>query len=383
MNRNRLSLLGSLLLAICLYIHPLTINGVAANTADNIKAVRTLHILNWGEYIDPAVIADFEKQYNAHVDYSAYYSVEEFSEKLFDPANHFDLIFPASRVINTLEAGNRIQALDTRQLPRLNELRTDIFQQYRQQDSNSLHGVPYMWGTTGLGVNVEALQRLGIGQYKDSWALLFDPAVRAKAAQCGIALLNERDELFAAALVYLGYSVNSTNPDELAAAGVLLKDSVAAATYLHATQYRQDLPRGKVCVAVGYSGNVLADISGYPQLAYFIPREGAAIWIDVMSVPSDANAPDLAYAFINFLMEPHNAARNSNYLAFPTAMQSAMPFVKPEIAANPAIFPAGGQLPLEALVPQPRSTARLKHRLWVTAICSGRDWCSIPMTSFF
>ena len=344
----------------------------------------TLRILNWGEYIAPDVIADFERQNQVHIDYRGYYSVEEFSDRLFDPGQRFDLIFVASRLINNLEDNQRVMNLDPRQLPLLAGLRTDIASQYQQQDKGVLNGVPYLWGTTGLGVNVAALEKLGIGQYKDSWALLFDPVVRAKAAQCGIALLNERDELFASALVYLGYSVNSSNPDELARAGQLLKETVAAASYLHATQYRTDLPRGKVCVAVGYSGNVLADIHGHPELAYFIPREGAAIWIDVMSIPTDAERPDLAYAFINFLMQPENAARNSGYLAFPTVMQSAMPFMKPEIAANPVIFPPAGQhLPLEALTPQQAQTSRLKHRLWVTALCAGRDWCSVPMTSFF
>jgi putrescine transport system substrate-binding protein len=353
----------------------------SASFSDDIK---TLRILNWGEYIAPAVIADFEQKYHVHIDYTGYYSIEEFSEKLFNPDLHFDVVFAASRIINSLDESSKIVALDNLRLPRLDEIRRDIMQQYQQQDSGKLHAIPYMWGTTGLGVNVALLQKLGIAEYKDSWALLFDPAVRHKAAQCGIALLNERDELFAAALVYLGFSVNSTNPDELAAAGLLLKQSTADASYLHATQYRTDLLNGKVCVAVGYSGNVLADIQGKPELAYFIPREGAAIWIDVMSVSSNTKEPDLAYHFIDFLMQPQNAARNSNYLSFPTAMQSAMPFIDKAIADNPAIYPAAGSnRHLEAMVPQDKAVSRIKHRLWVTAICSGRSWCSIPMTSFF
>ncbi|WP_221794316.1 extracellular solute-binding protein [Oceanobacter mangrovi] len=344
----------------------------------------TLKIINWGEYIAPDVIARFEQQYNAKVEYTGYYSVEEFSSYYFNNANHYDVVFPASRIIPRLTELQMLQPLELSKLPRFNQLRPDVLEQYKQQENGKLHGIPYMWGTTGLGVNIKQLQQLGIADYKDSWALLFDPQVRTKAAQCGIGLLNERDELFAAALAYLGYSPNTTNKQQLTAAGNLLREAIQDARYLHANQYREDLTAGHICVAVGYSGNILQDIADFPDYAYYIPREGAAMWIDVMGVASNAEQPQLAYQFIDFLMQAENAAANTNLMDYPTAMASAEALINKDIINNPAIYPPQVRLShLEALVPQDKQASRIKHRLWVSAICSGRDWCSVPMTSFF
>lgn len=345
---------------------------------------QVLRIINWGEYISPDVIADFEKTYNAKVEYTGYYSLEEFASLYFDPETQYDVVFPASRIIPKLTELQMLQPLDLKQLPRFDQLRADVLRQYQQQESGTPHGVPYMWGTTGLGVNVGQLEKQGIAEYKDSWALLFDPEVRSKAAQCGIALLNERDELFAAALTYLGHSVNTTEKEALAAAGRLLRESLSDAKYLHANQHRQDLANGRICVAVGYSGNILFDISGLDDYAYFIPREGAAMWIDVMAVDKKSPQKALAYQFIDFLMQAPNAAINTNLMSFPTAMASAEPLIDSAIIDNQAIYPSQARLSqLEALMPMPKKTARMKHKLWVSAICSGRSWCSVPMSSYF
>lgn len=344
----------------------------------------TLKIINWGEYIAPDLISRFEQQYNARVEYADYYSVEQFSDYFFNNANYYDVVFSPSRITPRLTELNMLEPLDTSKLPHISQLRPDVMEQYRQQENGSLHSIPYMWGTTGLGVNVKQLQQLGIADYKDSWALLFDPHVRAKAAQCGIGLLSERDELFSAALTYLGHSPNTSDKAELAAAGNLLKEAVQNARYVHANQYREDLTAGNICVAVGYSGSILEDIANFPDYAYYIPREGAAMWIDVMGVTSHAENPQLAYQFIDFLMQADNAAANTNQLQYPTAMASAEPLINRNIINNPAIYPPQVQLSnLEALRPQDKQISRIKHRLWVSALCSGRDWCSVPMTSFF
>ncbi|WP_036534430.1 extracellular solute-binding protein [Oceanobacter kriegii] len=362
----------------------LTVTATTSHADTKTNSNRVLKIINWGEYIAPDVLAKFERAYGVTIEYTGYYSVEEFSGYFFEPDANFDVVFPASRVIPRLTELGLLEGINTRQLPRFAQLRPDVLQQYQQQENGDLHAIPYMWGTTGLGVNTHQLEQLGIGDYKNSWALLFDANVRAKASQCGIGLLNERDELFAAALVYLGYSANTTDKSELMQAGNLLKEAIQDAQYLHPNQYRQDLTAGRICVAVGYSGNILQDIAQHPDYAYYIPREGAAMWIDVMAVAASSQNKTLAYQFIDFLMRPENAAANTNLMAYPTAMASAEPMIDKHITENPAIYPPQLQLTqLEALIPQDKQATRIKHRLWVSAICSGRSWCSVPMTSFF
>lgn len=341
-----------------------------------------LRILNWAGFVEPDVISDFEKAQNVRIEYVSFTNVDEFATQLFDQRNQFDLIFPPTRMVNILSANGYLSNIDSDRLPEKQDIRANIINNYYQQDDGAPNAVPYMWGTTGLGVNTRRLKELGLQEYQNSWALLFDPAVRKKAAQCGIGLLNERDELFAAALLYLGYSANTLNHKQLDEAGNLLKDALKDISYLHTAQFRKDLVDGKLCVAVGYSGDLLSEFARAHDLAYFVPKEGAAIRMVAMGIPSNAKQSGLAYRFMEYLMRPEVAARNSVWLHSPSVMASAEQFVSPEILANPAIYPEVSMLrQMETLSPRDRKTNRYVHRLWVDALCTGRSWCAVPMVS--
>ncbi|WP_430459523.1 ABC transporter substrate-binding protein [Thalassolituus sp. LLYu03] len=353
-------------------------------TGSSAWAGETLRVLNWGDYIDPDVIKEFEQKNNVTVEYVEYNSVDEFGTLFFNPKNQYDVIFPASRIVRRLAEANLIRPLDTSKLPDYRNLRSDIMAEYNQQDTGGVHGIPYMWGTTGMGVNKAEMQRLGIAEKEHTWALLFNSELRSKVASCGIALLNERDEIFAAALRYLGYSVNTQDEAQIDQAGELIKEALADVKYLHTTQYRDDLKAHKVCLVVGYSGDILGEIDGDEALTYVIPDEGAAMWIDIMSIPANSQHTEMAYRFVRFMMEAQIAARNSSYLAYPTAMQSALPYVDKDVLDTPVVYPSVAVLgKLEAMKPLERHTNTRMHRLWVKAMCSGRSWCSVPMKSFF
>lgn len=345
---------------------------------------RTLTLLNWDDYIAPDVVSGFEKHYGVRVNYRTYSSLDEFATLFFDQSQHFDLIFPPSRIINTLASKGLVATLDTERLLLKGDIRPGILNEYASQDNGALNGIPYMWGTTGLGVNRKALAELGVADEDMSWKLLFDPVVRKKAGQCGIGLLNERDELFAAALAYLGHSVNTLKKQELKEAGLLIKESMADITYLHTVQYREDLTNKRICVAVGYSGDLLAAAGDDPDLAYVVPKEGNALWVDVMAIPANAKAPDLAYLFMNYVMKGNVAATNTNYLQYPTPMLSADRYTNPDVLNNPLIYPSVVSLRrMETLAPRDRKTVRVMRKLWVDALCSRGQWCSVPMTSLF
>lgn len=357
---------------------------IAAGAINMAYAEQPLRVLNWGDYIDPEVIQEFEEEFRTKVEYVEYNSVDEFSTFFFNQKNQYDVIFPASRIVRRLAENDLIRPLEVSRLPDYRSLRSGIMQEYRQQDVNGVHGIPYMWGTTGMGIDLAAMKRLGIDGRQSSWALLFNAELRKKVAACGIALLNERDEIFAAALRYLGYSINTTDKAQIDQAGELIKETLADVKYLHTTQYRADLHDHKVCLVVGYSGDILAETSEDDTLDYVIPDEGAAMWIDVMAIPSNSENTALAYDFIRFMMRAGIAARNSDYLAYPTAMQSALTQVDKEILDNPVIYPSVDVLnKLEAMKPLDRKTNGRMHRLWVKAMCSGRSWCSVPLKSFF
>jgi len=344
----------------------------------------TLKILNRANYIAPEVINAYEQQFGVKVEYRDYDSLDHFIEKFMDPQQQYDLVFTPSHVVNKLADKELIQNLDSEQLPELGNLRIDIINEYEMLDDGARNAVPYMWGTVGLGVNVAELDRLGLGEYVNSWSLVFDPKVRAKAKQCGIGMMNERDELFAGALAYLGYSVNTLNKNELKQAGELLQTTIADVNYVHTDQFRADLASKKICVAVGYSGDLNNAVGNDPDLAYLIPREGNALWIDAMAIPANSHAPERAYQFMNFLMQAEVAGKNSNYLEYPNSMASSAPYVDPAILNDATIYPQVGAIHhMEALAPRDRKTTRMMHKLWVGAICSRGEWCAVPMMSVF
>ena len=347
-------------------------------------AETTLRVLNWSDYIDPDVIAEFEKRYDAKIDYVEYSSVDDFATRFLNSANHFDVIFPASRMIKPMASAGFLQEIDTRKIAHMGDLRVDIREEFQRQDTGQWHGIPYMWGTTGLGINRRKLEAQQIDPNDIGWSLLFDPDVREKAARCGIVVLNERDELFAAALRFMGESINATSREVLTSAGTLIKDAMADIKYLHSSNYLDALEQGEACVVLGYSGDILSTIAEKPDLEYIIPSAGAAMWIDVMAIPANAPHPELAYQFINFLMQPEVAARNSNYLEYPTAMSSALPMVERSILDNPEVYPSQAVLAkLEAMKPLDKESSRYMQRLWVKAICSSGKYCSAPVDHFF
>lgn len=348
------------------------------------QAQQTLNILNWGEYIDPDVLSAFEQANDVTINYQEFDSSDEFSTAFFENGSQFDLIFPSSTMLNVLASNDLIIKLDKKKLTHFKDYDPTIMAELDNHDKGNQYGMPYMWGTTGIGVNTVQMKRLGLSKVQDSWSLIFDEGNRQKIKSCGFALVNERDEIFAPALLYLGYSVNTTDKEQLQAAGELIKAVVKDANYLHTSQHTTDLAEDKLCVAVGYSGDILADMEENKKIAYYIPVEGAAMWFDVMAIPKNSANKDLAYAFINFISTAETAAQNSNFTAYPTPIMSAKPFVDEDILTDPAIYPtADVKANLQTIAPQERAVNNRKHRLWVKAICQGGKWCTVPLKSFF
>ena len=343
-----------------------------------------LRILNWGEYVDPEVIAAFEQAHDATVEYVEFNNTDEFESLFFNKNNPFDVIFPPSNIIGVLKDNQLIRSFDTKQFTNFTNLNPVVMNGLKSQDEKNEYSIPYMWGTTGIGYNALELKKRGIKEDELSWALIFNERLRQKVKDCGIGVVNERDEVFAAALTYLGHSINTANKDELKSAGALIKEAVSDFTYLHTNQYTDDLKDNKICVGVGYSGDILAQTDENENIEYVIPNQGPTMWVDVMAIPSNSPSPTLAHKFIDYLMSPQASAKNSNYAAYPTPMLDAKPLVDAEILTDPTIYPSAEILAvLEMMAPAERKVNRIKHRLWVKAICSKGKWCAVPMRQYF
>jgi putrescine transport system substrate-binding protein len=208
--------------------------------------------------------------------------------------------------------------------------------------------------------------------------LIFDPEVASKLAKCGISVLDDEVEGLSAALIYLGKDPNTTDPIEIAAAADAFAKVRPYIRYFHSSQYINDLANGDLCVAQGYSGDVLqardraGEAGNNVQVALAIPREGAVMAVDVMAIPADAPHPDNAHAFIDFILQPEVVAEISSEVAFANANAAATPLMDEAIRNDPGIYPPPEvRAKFVAAKVMPQAAQRLRVRTW-TRIKTGK-----------
>jgi putrescine transport system substrate-binding protein len=340
---------------------------------------QVVNVYNWSDYIAEDTLELFEAETGIAVNYDVFDSNEIVEAKLLAGNSGYDVVIPSGFFLERQIPIGLFQALDKSRLPNIANLDPDIAAIVAEHDPGNEYAVTYMWGTTGLGYNVnEVAARVGEDGPLDSWDLLFDPETAAKLADCGISVLDAPVEMVSAALNYLGLNANSEDATDLEAAEALLASIRPHIRMFHSSQYISDLANGDICLAVGYSGDVFiaadraAEADRGVEIAYIIPEEGASLWFDMMAIPSDAPNPDAAHAFINFILKPEIAAGITNYVWYANPNAAADEFVDPEILEDPAIYPTGEVMAnLYALKAKTPQFDRLLTRSW-TRIKTGQ-----------
>ena len=346
---------------------------LALGAAAAASAEEQVHLYNWSDYFAEDTLTGFKARTGIRPVLDVYDSNEVLEAKLFAGSSGYDLIFPTAQpfAARHIKAG-LYRPLDKSKLPGLDRLDPDILKGLEAIDPGHEHLVPYMWGTTGLGMNVEKVKAaLGEEAPLDTWALIFDPQQAAKLAGCGISLLDDATEVFAAALAYLGKDPNSQASDDLTAAADLIKAAHPHIRYFHSSQYISDLANGDLCVAHGYSGDVLqakeraAEAARGVQVGYRIPREGAALWTDVMAIPKDAPNPAAAHAFIAYLLDPQVIAKISDHVFYANPNLAATPLISAELRQDPEVYPPP-ELKARLLLLKERSDREIRalNRIW-------------------
>ena len=312
-----------------------------------VAAEPELHIYNWSDYIAEDTIANFEARYGIRVTYDVYDSNEVLEAKLFAGSSGYDLIFPTARPFADRHIKADIyQPLDKTTLTNLGNIDPVIYASLTDIDPGNRYLVPYMWGTTGIGYNVDKVKAiLGADMPLDTWRLLFDPAIADRLSTCGVTLMDDPTEVFVAARAYLGKNTDDFNKQAIDEAAALVKAVRPHIRYFHSSQYINDLANGDSCVAHGYSGDVLqardraAEAGNGVNVAYAVPTEGAIVWTDVMVIPKDAPNPRAAQQFINYLLIPEVIAPVTNYVAYANANSKATSLVDEAIRNDPGIYP--------------------------------------------
>ncbi len=312
----------------------------AANTEEKV-----INVYNWSDYIAEDTVAKFEKETGIKVNYDMYDGNETLETKLLAGNSGYDVVVPSASFLERQIKAGVYQKLDKSKLPNLKNMDPEVMQRAALHDPGNEHAVVYMWGTNGIGYNPDKLAKALPNAPVDSWALVYEPENASKLKSCGIALLDSPTEIAKTVLNYLGKDPNSESADDLALVEAKLMKIRPYIRYIHSSQYINDLANGEICVAVGYSGDVLQardraeEAKNNVTVKYAVPKEGTVIWFDMMAIPKDAPHPNNAHAWVNFIMKPEIVADISNYVNYANGNKESLPFVKDDVKNDPGIYP--------------------------------------------
>ncbi len=344
----------------------------------SMAAAEEVRVYNWSDYIDEELLTKFEDETGIKLIYDVFDSNEVLETKLLAGGSGYDVVVPSGTFLQRQIQAGAFQKLDYSKLPNAVNLWDVIKERTAQYDPGNQYSINYMWGTTGIGVNVGKVREvLGEDAPVDSLALIFDPANMEKLQACGVQLLDAPTELIPAALAWLGENPDSHDKDVIAKAEPVLTAIRPFVQKFHNSEYINALANGNICVAFGWSGDILQardradEAENGVEIAYHAPKEGALMWFDMMAIPADAPNADGAHKFLNFIMDAQNMAAATNYVYYANGNLASQQYVLPEILEDPAIYPDEATLEnLYTTTPYTAKEQRFVTRMW-TRIKSG------------
>ena len=346
--------------------------GGAAAFAEEVR------VYNWSDYIDEALLEKFEAETGLDLIYDVFDSNEVLETKMLAGGSGYDVVVPSGTFLQRQITAGAFQKLDMSKLPNIVNMWDVVTKRTEQYDPDNAYSINYMWGTTGIGVNVGKVKEvLGEDAPINSLDLVFKPENMEKLAECGVHFLDAPAEMIPMALKYLGEDPDSHDPDVIARAEDVFMPVRPYIQKFHSSEYINALANGDICVAVGWSGDILqardraAEADNGVEIAYHAPKEGAQMWFDQMAIPVDAPNPDGAHKFLNFIMDAQNAAAASNYVYYANGNKASQEYLAEDVIGDPAIYPDQETLDnLFTTTPFEPKVQRVVTRLW-TKIKSG------------
>ncbi len=337
-----------------------------------------VRVYNWSDYIDEDLLEQFEAETGIELIYDVFDSNEVLETKLLAGGSGYDVVVPSGTFLQRQIQAGAFQKLDMSQLSNSGNLWDVIQNRTAQYDPDNAYSINYMWGTTGIGADVNAVTALlGDDAPIGSLELVFNPANMEKLAECGVHFLDAPAEMIPAVLQYLGEDPDSHDPDVIAKAEAVLLGVRPYIQKFHSSEYINALANGDICVAFGWSGDILqardraAEAENGVEIVYNAPSEGALMWFDQMAIPVDAPNPEAAHAFLNFILDAENMAAASNYVYYANGNAASMPFLVEDVIGDTAIYPDAATLDkLYTTTPYPPKVQRTVTRLW-TKVKSG------------
>jgi putrescine transport system substrate-binding protein len=352
---------------------------IALSTQSASAEERKVNFYNWSNYIAPGVLEDFTRETGIKVVYDTFDANETLETRLLAGKSGYDVVVPTAYFLQRQIKANVFQKLDRSKLPNLANAWPVVTERLAVYDPGNQYAANYMWGTTGIGFNVKAAQKiLGSDAAIDSWDIVFKPENMAKFKDCGVHMLDSADDIFPAALSYLRLDPNSTKQADLEQAADLIGKIRPYVRKFHSSEYLSALATGEICLVVGWSGDIMqarsraAEARNGIEIGYAIPKQGAQMFFDNLAIPADAKNVNEAYELINYLYRPEVAATNSNFLSYANGNLASQKLIDLRILNDKNIYPDDATLArLFVITARDPATQRVINRLW-TRVKTGR-----------
>lgn len=326
--------------------------GSGSTPAGDHEFTPRLNFFNWSNYIADETIPDFEREFGVRVRYDNFSSNSELLAKLQAGASGYDIAVPSDYMVQIMINLGLVQPLRMENIPNFE----NIDPRFRNLpfDPDNEFSIPYQWGTTGLAINTRF-----ITEEVDSWEILWDERFRGR-----ISVLDDMRSGIVPALKLLGFSVNTTDENELRQARDLMFEQKPLVRTYSSDTYMDLLKAGDIWIAQGWSGDVYQVTRENPDVVFVIPREGSYVWVDNLVIPRGAPNRTTAEVFINYLLRPDVSAAISNYTGYSSPNRAAFPLIRPELMADESMYPPDEVMErLEFLVDVGQATL-LYNRMW-------------------
>jgi putrescine transport system substrate-binding protein len=338
---------------------------------------RVVNVYNWSDYIEPTVIEAFTRETGIKVKYDTFDSNDTLETKLLAGKSGYDVVVPTAYFLERQIKAGVFQKLDKSKLANLGNVWPEIAQRLAVYDPGNQYAVNYMWGTTGIGYNVKKAREIlrpdgPLETAMASWDIVFQPQNLAKFKDCGVHMLDSSDDIMPAALNYLGLNPNSTEPKDLEKAADLLIKIRPSVRKFHSSEYLNALASGEICLVLGWSGDIkqaqkrAAEAKSGVEIGYAIPTGGAQMWFDNLAIPKDAPHTAEAHIFIDYLLRPEVAAKNSNFLSYANGNIASQKLIDKAVIGDRTVYPDPATMAsLYTITARDQRTQRLMNRLWI------------------
>lgn len=285
--------------------------------ASSCLAAAPLRVANWNDYIDPEVLTDFTRETGIPVEYQTYED-DQTVYNMLKSGTALDIVVPSTDNFGRLVREKLLIPIDSKSLTSLRSMDSLVTMRLKMHDPEMTHGIPYLWGSIGLAVNVPKVEAALGGPMPKSWGLLFNKENLQKLGTCGVTLLDSSNDVVNILMYYRGASLSAGSTGDIRRSLEYLEEIWPLYTYVDSERYIDDIRNGDVCLSMAWEGDARAASHDNPDVQYISPEEGSATFLDIVAIPASVQNREGAQAFIAYLQRPEVAARIAAYTQYHT-----------------------------------------------------------------